>query len=76
MAPLRTSPVDLGDDDELPYVDEHSIRIPAPRELVWTALQRYVASSLVTAEPSLVRRLLGLNLRRASACRTGFTPNA
>ncbi len=59
MAPLRSSPGELGGDDELPYVDEHSIRIPAARELVWTALQHYVASSLVTAEPSLLRRLLG-----------------
>ena len=50
MAPLS---------EELPYIDEHALRIPASRELVWTALQRYVASSLVPAEPGLLRRVLG-----------------
>ena len=33
-------------DGGLPYVDEHSIRIPVERERVWTALQSYVATSL------------------------------
>jgi hypothetical protein len=31
---------------ELPYVDEHWIRIPASRDHVWTTLRRHVDSSL------------------------------
>ena len=76
MAPLRSSSVELGDGNELPYIDEHSIRIPASRGLVSTALQRYVARSLVTAGSSRLRRTWGLNLRRAPVCRTALTPNA
>jgi threonine dehydrogenase-like Zn-dependent dehydrogenase len=37
---------DQNERGELPFVDEHTIRIAASRELVWTALQRYVATSL------------------------------
>jgi hypothetical protein len=44
---------------ELPYVDEHAIRIPVSRATVWAALQRYVASSLSGAEGSPFTRLLG-----------------
>jgi len=47
----------------LPYVDEHTIRIAASRELVWTALQRYVATSLCTAEGNPLVRLLGTEPR-------------
>jgi len=31
---------------ELPFVDEHQFRVGASRGLVWTALRRYVDSSL------------------------------
>jgi hypothetical protein len=48
---------------ELPYVDEHAVRIPVSRDLVWTALQRYVASSLLSAEGSLLTRILGTEPR-------------
>ena len=27
-----------------PFVDEHQIRIPAPRDLVWSSLRRYASS--------------------------------
>ncbi|MPZ95316.1 MAG: hypothetical protein GEU96_10500 [Propionibacteriales bacterium] len=43
----------------LPYVDEHAIRIPAARELVWTALQRYVATDLLIAHGNPLARILG-----------------
>ena len=48
---------------DLPYVDEHAIRIAASRELVWTALQRYVITSLRIAEGNLLVRLLGTEPR-------------
>ena len=67
--PLADEPVGL------PFVDEHGTRIAAPRELVWTALRRYVDSSLV--EPSgdssrddsshLLGRLLGTEPRSGFA---------
>jgi hypothetical protein len=45
-----------GDQSGPPFVDEHRIEIAAPRGLVWTALRRYVDSSLRLAGP--MRRLL------------------
>ena len=48
---------------DLPYVDEHAVRIPVSRDLVWTALQRYVASSLGSTEGSPVTRILGTEPR-------------
>lgn len=47
----------------LPYIDEHAIRIAAPRDVVWGALERYVARSLRRAESSLLPRLLGTEPR-------------
>lgn len=44
---------------ELPFVDEHSVEVPAPRDVVWSALERYVARSLQHAESSLLPRVLG-----------------
>jgi len=49
--------------DELPYVDEHAIRIAASRELVWSALQRYAATSLRIPEGNPIARLLGTEPR-------------
>jgi hypothetical protein len=46
-------------DSELPFVDEHTIRIDASRELVWTALQRYVAASLRLAAGHPLTKILG-----------------
>lgn len=44
---------------ELPYVDEHAVRIPVSRDVVWTALQHYVASSLTGAQGGPLTRILG-----------------
>ena len=48
---------------ELPFVDEHSILIPAPRDHVWSALRRYVDSSLEAAARSPLTWLLGTRPR-------------
>lgn len=52
-----------GMNTELPYVDEHSVRIPVSRDAVWAALQRYVASSLSGAEGSPLTKILGTEPR-------------
>ncbi|HEX5404610.1 MAG TPA: hypothetical protein VFX16_20160 [Pseudonocardiaceae bacterium] len=44
-APRTAEPVGL------PLIDEHLIRIAAPRDRVWTALRRYADSSLRLPEP-------------------------
>lgn len=31
---------------DLPYIDEHTLRIDAPRNRVWSALRRYVEAML------------------------------
>ena len=49
--------------DELPYVDEHAIRIPAPRDVVWAALERYVATSLRIPEGNPLALILGTEPR-------------
>jgi hypothetical protein len=48
---------------ELPYVDEHAITIPASRQAVWEALERYVASSVDRAERNPLTTLLGTEPR-------------
>jgi hypothetical protein len=55
------------DGPELPYIDEHAIAIAAPRERVWTVLERYVASSLRTVERSPLARVLGTEPRAGFA---------
>lgn len=52
--------------EDLPYVDEHQTRIAAPREVVWTALRRYVDTSLGTTASSPLAWVLG------TVPRTGF----
>lgn len=47
----------------LPFVDEHTTRIGAPREVVWAALEAYLDSSLQAAERSPLTRLLGTQPR-------------
>jgi hypothetical protein len=44
---------------ELPYIDEHSMRIPAGRATVWKALQDYAATSLRIPAGNPLARLLG-----------------
>ena len=44
---------------ELPYVDEHAIRIVASPEVVWRALEQYVTAFLRSTEDGLLTRLLG-----------------
>jgi hypothetical protein len=55
------------DVDALPYVDEHAVDIPAPRDVVWAALEGHVASSLRTAERSPLTRILGTEPRAGFA---------
>ncbi len=44
---------------ELPFVDEHSILIPASRDHVWSALRRYVDSTLGVSARNPLTRILG-----------------
>jgi hypothetical protein len=44
---------------ELPYIDEHALRVAAPRAAVWTALERYVAGWMRQAEGHPLTRVLG-----------------
>jgi hypothetical protein len=43
----------------LPYVDEHSITIAAPRDRVWAALRRYAGTSLTRSARPPLSWLLG-----------------
>ena len=47
----------------LPFVDEHRMEIPAPREVVWTALREHVGSSLRAGERNPLTLLLGTEPR-------------
>ncbi|BBX24044.1 hypothetical protein MTER_34550 [Mycolicibacter terrae] len=44
---------------DLPYLDEHTVRIDAPRNVVWTGLQRYIESMLHGTERNPLVALLG-----------------
>lgn len=46
-------------DDKLPYIDEHTVKVDAPRPQVWTALQRYTTSLLRNVERNPLLVLLG-----------------
>ena len=48
---------------ELPFVDEHEILIPAPRDHVWRTLRRYVDSSLGVGARNPVAWILGTQPR-------------
>jgi len=48
---------------DLPYIDEHTLRIDAPRDVVWSALQRYVEAMLTANERNPLLAPLGLQPR-------------
>lgn len=48
---------------DLPYIDEHALRIDAPRDRVWSALQRYVEAMLHDNERNPLLAPLGLRPR-------------
>jgi hypothetical protein len=43
----------------LPYIDQHTVRVTAPRDVAWPALEKYLAAFLRRAEGGLLTRLLG-----------------
>ena len=58
---------ELAGTDELPFVDEHRTRIPAPRDHVWSVLRRHVDSSLGDAARNPLTRILGTEPRAGFA---------
>jgi hypothetical protein len=52
---------------DLPYIDEHSITVDAPRDRVWTALRRYADASIGAPEGGLLAKLLGTDPARGFA---------
>ena len=44
---------------ELPYVDQHTVAVAASREVVWRALEKYVAAFLRRTERGLLTKVLG-----------------
>ena len=63
-------------DPELPYVDEHAARIPAPREVVWSALERYVDTLLRSTERNRLMSVLGTEPRAGFEIDAGRRTNA
>lgn len=45
--------------DDLPYIDEHTVRVDAPRTAAWAGLRRYMESLLRGAERNPLVALLG-----------------
>ena len=56
---------------ELPFIDEHSIRIPASQDHVWSALRRYVDSTLGAGTHSPLTWILGTQPRAGFEDRAG-----
>jgi hypothetical protein len=52
---------------DLPYIDEHTIDIAAPRDVVWTALCRYADASIGLPQGNPLARLLGTEPARGFA---------
>jgi hypothetical protein len=48
---------------DLPYIDEHTVRIDAPRALAWSALRRYVDTLLRSTERNPLVALLAAEPR-------------
>lgn len=60
--------VSVSEEKDLPrFVDEHRIRIAAPRERVWRSLRRYVDASLANKRDNPFVRLLGTEPRSGFA---------
>ncbi|MBN7302632.1 hypothetical protein IUQ79_12060 [Mycobacteroides abscessus subsp. bolletii] len=53
--------------EHLSYIDEHAIRIDAPRGRVWDGLRRYVDGFLQSSERSALGTLLGAHPRAGFA---------
>jgi hypothetical protein len=51
-------------DNSLPYVDEHTLTIPVPRERAWAALRQYVTA---LGLPALLASILGTEPREGFA---------
>lgn len=49
---------------QLPYLDEHETVIPAPRDVVWAAVRRYVETSLGFGAGNPLALVLGTRPRR------------
>ena len=52
---------------DLPYLDEHSIAVAAPRDVVWVALCRYADAAIGVPEGNPLGRLLGADPPRGFA---------
>lgn len=52
---------------ELPYIDERTLRVDAPRERVWSSLQRYVEAMLAGNARNPLLAPLGLQPRAGFA---------
>lgn len=48
---------------QLPYVDQHTVSVAAPRQVVWRALEQYVAAFLRRNAKGVFARLLGTEPR-------------
>ncbi|BBZ82542.1 hypothetical protein MABM_24580 [Mycobacteroides abscessus] len=59
--------------EHLSYIDEHAIRIDAPRGRVWDGLRRYVDGFLQSSEHSALGALLGARPRAGFAI-AGIVP--
>jgi hypothetical protein len=59
---------------DLPYVDEHAVTIPAAPAVVWSALERYVASFLRRAERNPMTLILGTEPRGGFAVTEAVPP--
>lgn len=54
-APVPEAPIPEG---QPPYIDEHAVRITAPREVVWTALEHYITAGIGLPRGNPLAKLL------------------
>ena len=60
--------------EHLSYIDEHAVRVDAPRWRVWETLQRYASAMLRSTERSPVTLLLGAEPRAGFAVTDADAP--